>query len=146
MLVSHEHNLQHTAGEIYARHEVILSAGAYHTPQILKLSGIGERAELEANRIRVVHNSPGVGTNLYDHMSMPVYVSINTSMSITKDKVLNVPELLRYLRHGDGLFSHFGVTGMVRVPGEPYAVGIFGTGSIDENALRDISNFRSDVK
>ena len=47
--------------------EVILAAGAINTPQLLKLSGIGPRAELERHGIPVVHDAPNVGERLSDH-------------------------------------------------------------------------------
>lgn len=51
-----------------ARREVILSAGAFGSPQLLMLSGIGPRDELAAHRIEVQHESAGVGQNLQDHL------------------------------------------------------------------------------
>lgn len=50
-----------------ARLEVILSAGAVHTPQILQLSGIGPRDLLESAGIDVLVDLPGVGYNFQDH-------------------------------------------------------------------------------
>ena len=47
--------------------KVVLSAGVYHSPQILMLSGIGPRAELERHGIAVVHGLDGVGENYQDH-------------------------------------------------------------------------------
>jgi choline dehydrogenase-like flavoprotein len=55
----------------YARKEVIISGGALNTPQIMMLSGIGPREELEKHRISVVHDLPTVGKNLQDHASLP---------------------------------------------------------------------------
>jgi choline dehydrogenase-like flavoprotein len=52
---------------IRARREVILSAGAFQTPQLLMVSGIGDRQELEQHNIPVVQHLPGVGKNLQDH-------------------------------------------------------------------------------
>jgi choline dehydrogenase len=46
---------------------IVLSAGVYHSPQILMLSGIGPRAELERHGISVVHSLDGVGENYQDH-------------------------------------------------------------------------------
>lgn len=58
--------------ELTAREEVILSAGAYHSPQLLMLSGIGEAEELGAHGIEVQHALPGVGSNLQDHILVPI--------------------------------------------------------------------------
>jgi len=51
---------------IYARYEVILCAGALHTPKLLLLSGIGPRHELKSHDIDVMVDHPGVGRNLMD--------------------------------------------------------------------------------
>jgi choline dehydrogenase len=60
------------ATEVRASQEVIVSAGAFNTPQILKLSGIGPRAELEDQGIDVVVDSPGVGENLQDRYEVGI--------------------------------------------------------------------------
>lgn len=53
--------------EVRARREVILSLGAFQTPQLLMLSGIGDGAALTRHGISVRHHLPGVGGNLQDH-------------------------------------------------------------------------------
>lgn len=53
-----------------ARKEVILSAGAVGSPHILMLSGIGPRRVLEAADVACVHDLPGVGQNLKDHLML----------------------------------------------------------------------------
>ena len=53
---------------IYARRGVILSAGAFNSPQILMLSGIGDGAELRKAGVAPNHDLPGVGKNLQDHL------------------------------------------------------------------------------
>ena len=59
---------------IAARSEIILSAGAIGSPQILMLSGIGEPEHLAALGIALKHQLPGVGQNLQDHLqARPVY-------------------------------------------------------------------------
>jgi choline dehydrogenase len=59
---------------ILARKEVILSAGAIASPQLLQLSGIGNGAFLQEHGIDVVHHLPGVGENLQDHLQLrPIY-------------------------------------------------------------------------
>ena len=50
-----------------ARREVVLSGGAYGSPQLLMLSGIGDAADLRAAGIEAVHHLPGVGRNLQEH-------------------------------------------------------------------------------
>ncbi|ORY09932.1 hypothetical protein BCR34DRAFT_615538 [Clohesyomyces aquaticus] len=54
-------------GKAYARKEVIVSGGAFNTPQILMLSGIGPRDQLRKFNISVIANSPDVGQNLADN-------------------------------------------------------------------------------
>ena len=56
--------------EIRAEREVILCAGAYNSPQLLLLSGIGPAEEIELREIEVVHDLPGVGRNLQDHVQI----------------------------------------------------------------------------
>jgi choline dehydrogenase-like flavoprotein len=59
---------------ILARREVVLSAGAIASPQLLQLSGIGNGALLQEHGIPVLHHLPGVGENLQDHLQLrPVY-------------------------------------------------------------------------
>lgn len=55
------------ATTVNARKEVILSAGAIHSPHILQLSGVGPRRLLESAKIPVVAHVPGVGQNFQDH-------------------------------------------------------------------------------
>jgi choline dehydrogenase len=55
--------------QVRARREVLLSGGAYGSPQLLMLSGIGPAAHLRQHGIRVVHDLPGVGQNLHDHVT-----------------------------------------------------------------------------
>lgn len=50
-----------------ARREVILAAGAIHTPQLLELSGIGSARLLSSLNMTVLEDLPGVGNNLQDH-------------------------------------------------------------------------------
>ncbi len=55
---------------LQARREVLLSAGALQSPQLLLLSGIGPGAQLQKHGIPVLHDLPGVGRHLHDHMDV----------------------------------------------------------------------------
>lgn len=63
----HDPEANGTEAAFYARNEVIVSGGAFNSPQILKLSGVGPREELEALDIAVVADLPGVGESLGDN-------------------------------------------------------------------------------
>ncbi|KAJ8727999.1 hypothetical protein PYW08_016384 [Mythimna loreyi] len=60
--------------EYLARKEVILSAGAVNSPQLLMLSGVGPKKHLSSNNIPVIIDSPLVGQNLQDHIIIPVII------------------------------------------------------------------------
>ncbi|PXW72567.1 choline dehydrogenase [Loktanella sp. PT4BL] len=66
-----------TVQTIKARKEIILSGGAINSPQILMLSGIGEAAHLAENGINVVHDLPGVGKNMQDHLQARLVYKCN---------------------------------------------------------------------
>ncbi|KAH7121919.1 GMC oxidoreductase [Dactylonectria estremocensis] len=73
------------AGAVNASSEVIISAGAFNTPQLLKLSGIGPKDELSSFDIPVVVDLPGVGTNLQDRYETSVVGKSPTDFQITED-------------------------------------------------------------
>lgn len=54
--------------DVHAAREVILSGGAFNSPQLLMLSGIGAAQEVQRHNIDLVHDLPGVGKNLQDHL------------------------------------------------------------------------------
>lgn len=68
---------------ISARREVILSAGAVGSPQLLQLSGVGPGALLQEKGVDVVHEAPEVGGNLQDHLQL------RCSYRLTGAKTLN---------------------------------------------------------
>ncbi|MEM7373102.1 MAG: choline dehydrogenase [Bacteroidota bacterium] len=87
--------------------EVILSAGAYNSPQILMLSGIGDREELSKHGIEVIHHLPGVGKNLQDHLVF--FAIFNSNYKQTLDSAENFPvvfkNLFNYLVRKQGPFA-----------------------------------------
>ncbi|KFX94938.1 hypothetical protein V490_04079 [Pseudogymnoascus sp. VKM F-3557] len=73
-----------TPGSATASREVIISGGAYNSPQLLKLSGIGPAAELKKFGIPVVKDLPGVGANLQDHYEVAVQGTTPTDFAVLK--------------------------------------------------------------
>jgi len=70
--------------QVTARREVILCAGAFNTPQLLKLSGIGPRGELEQHGIGVRVDLPGVGENLQDRYEVSVVTRMVGNFSLVE--------------------------------------------------------------
>lgn len=64
---------------VNASKEVILAAGAFHTPKLLELSGVGDPTRLNPLGIPVVVNSPGVGENLQNHVMSALPVPLNAA-------------------------------------------------------------------
>ncbi|XP_049858024.1 glucose dehydrogenase [FAD, quinone]-like [Schistocerca gregaria] len=92
------------AQEVLADKEVILSAGAINSPQLLMLSGVGPRDHLESLGIPVVQHLPAVGQNLQDHPAMGgITFTVNESVTIIdKRDALNPANWLDYLLRGKG--------------------------------------------
>lgn len=76
---------------VRASREVVLSGGAFNTPQLLKLSGIGPRQEPEANGITVLVDSPGVGENLQDRYEITVVNQLAKSYPIFAGSTFDAP-------------------------------------------------------
>ncbi|XP_060532982.1 glucose dehydrogenase [FAD, quinone] [Cylas formicarius] len=91
---------------IYATKEVILSGGAVNSPQILLLSGVGPRQDLEQVNVPVIHDLPGVGQNLQNHVAFFVVFNIND----TNTAPLNWATAMEYLLFRDGLMSGTGIS------------------------------------
>lgn len=107
-----------TRHTVHARREVILSAGSVGSPAILQRSGIGPGAVLAAAGVPVVHDLPGVGANLQDHLE--VYFQYRCTQPITLNARLNPLSKLvigaRWLLRHDGLgaTNHFESCGFIR--------------------------------
>jgi choline dehydrogenase-like flavoprotein len=118
----------HQRGEIrtfHARRELILSAGALQTPQLLLLSGVGAGEELQEFGIPVIHDLPGVGKNLQDH---PDYIFVYRAKSLDLlgfspgGSLQMIKEVLRYRKYRTGLMATNGAEGggfLRRFPDSP---------------------------
>lgn len=80
--------------EIHAKKEVILSAGAVSSPHLLLLSGIGPTEELKRAGIEPIHNLPGVGKNLQDHVM--VSAGYKCLKPVTLMSAESLPNILNY--------------------------------------------------
>jgi choline dehydrogenase-like flavoprotein len=85
--------------KVIAKKEVLLSGGAFNSPQLLMLSGVGAENELRGHNIEPVHHLPGVGENLQDHID---FVISHTS----KDKELLGFSLAAFPRLIKGLYQY----------------------------------------
>lgn len=93
---------------IRARREVIVSAGAFNSPQLLMASGVGPAAHLRERGVPVVHDLPGVGQNLQDHPDVIVSKQLRSTdlYGRTLPGVLRMAkEVLRYRRDRTGMVS-----------------------------------------
>ncbi|MGU3410675.1 GMC family oxidoreductase [Microbacterium sp. M1A1_1b] len=77
---------------VTARHEVIVAAGAFNTPQLLMLSGVGPAEHLRANGVPVVVDAPGVGSNLQDRYEMTVVTEYDRPFSVLAGKTYGQPD------------------------------------------------------
>lgn len=97
-----------------ARREVIISAGAIRSPQLLELSGIGNASILQAIGVHPLHHNPHVGEHLQDHLMVRLHYECNGPHTVN-DLILSRPRMarafLRYLFRRDGLFATTGIAG-----------------------------------
>ena len=97
--------------------EVILCGGAFNSPQLLQVSGIGNETDLRAVGITPIHHLPGVGENLQDHLEVYVQqsctqpVSLNPTMKFWKRPFIGIAWLFR---KGPGASNHFEAGGFIR--------------------------------
>lgn len=98
--------------------EIICCSGAINSPQLLQVSGIGNTAELRALGIDVVHDVPGVGENLQDHLEVYIQYSCRQPVSLQPAlKWYNKPLIgLEWLlfRKGTAASNHFEAGGFIR--------------------------------
>jgi len=95
---------------VKARREVILSAGALRSPQLLQLSGIGERAHLESLGIEVISELAAVGENLHDHPTLKLQYPCRepiTMSGLSLWQKLKIGVQWTFFKKGLGSWNHF---------------------------------------
>jgi len=99
--------------EIRPGREVVLCGGAYNSPQLLQISGIGPATHLQSIGVEVRHDLPGVGSNLADHFGARLKHRVR---GMTMNQLSRfphvVPEIAKFLLFGNGALT-FGVTSAI---------------------------------
>jgi len=101
-----------------AQQEVILCAGSIGSPQLLQVSGIGPRETLAAAGIDLVHELPGVGENLQDHLEFNFQyrckqpITLNSELGLFKKALIGARWLL--FKSGLGRTNHFESCAFIR--------------------------------
>jgi len=92
---------------IFCKKEVILCAGAFQSPQLLMLSGIGDPEELKKTGIPLVKSLTGVGKNLQDHLFFPVSALSTTNQGFNHhlSPINQVKDLVQYLLTHKGVMT-----------------------------------------
>lgn len=136
---------------VHANREVIVSAGAIASPQILQRSGVGSKALLDEFNIPVVHDLPGVGENLQDHLEMYLQYECKKPVSLYPAlKWYNQPAIgaqWLFLGTGIGASNQFEAGGFIRTRPEfewpniqyhflPVAINYNGTNAVEEHGFQ----------
>ncbi|TWT21156.1 choline dehydrogenase [Luteimonas marina] len=103
-----------------AAREVLLCGGAINSPQLLMLSGVGPAAELRRHGIKVVHDAPGVGGNLQDHLD--VCTLWHSTQRVSYDRMSDLKVAFDYFlrgHRGPGSSNIAEAGGFVRSPLAP---------------------------
>jgi choline dehydrogenase len=107
---------------VYAEREVLLCGGAFQSPQLLLLSGIGPGDELMKLGVPILHDAPEVGRNLQDHLDVSVIYEMTKPISMySKTKGLKQPMIgLQYLftKQGAGRTNHLHAGAFLKTRGE----------------------------
>jgi choline dehydrogenase len=121
--------------KVRARREVIVAGGAFNSPQILMLSGVGPRDHLDEHGLPVLLNLPGVGQNMQDRYEVSVVTEFDQPLSLAKDCTFGAPGdpcLEEYA--GDSPYKRYASNGLIAGIKKRYSKGrehpelyIFGT-------------------
>ncbi|KAI1297305.1 Glucose dehydrogenase -like protein [Halotydeus destructor] len=103
---NYDNNTRHTV----KGKEIILSAGALGTPQLLMLSGIGPKAHLQNMGIKVLTDRPGVGQNLQDPIE--VAVNLTTNLTYPRDGRVSETNYRQWLTKGTNVLKSTSLVGL----------------------------------
>lgn len=102
------------AYSLFARREIIISAGAFQSPQLLMISGIGPKQKLRELKIPVLVDLPGVGQNLWDHpyFATAYRVNIPTTSTGLNNATVTAEAVQAYLKDNAGPLTISPTSGM----------------------------------
>ena len=92
-----------------ARREVVVSAGAFHSPQLLMVSGIGPKDQLDQFNIPVLADRPGVGQNMWDHLDFGPTYRVNVEGVTYSFSQSNAQAAQEYIANRTGILTNPGV-------------------------------------
>lgn len=95
---------------VKTKKEVILSAGAINSPQILQLSGFGPKAELAAHCIDTIADIKGIGANLQDHVIVPIIFGFHKSTAQPMPPTDMLVAASNFSLFKNGIFTGLGIT------------------------------------
>lgn len=137
--------------QVFAEKEVLLCGGAIASPQILQRSGVGNAQHLKSLDIPVVHDLPGVGENLQDHLEMYLQYQCKKPVSLYPAlKWYNQPKIgaeWLFLGQGVGASNQFEAGGFIRTSDEfawpniqyhflPVAINYNGSNAIQQHGFQ----------
>jgi choline dehydrogenase len=125
--------------DVRAKREVIISAGAYITPQLLMLSGIGPREELERHHIKVRLDRPGVGENLQDRYEVGIVAQTEAPFGLLANATFAGP--VAGVEMGDEYFEQWRLKGRGLYATNGAVIGFTATSSVAENGEPDLFIF-----
>ncbi len=99
--------------QLEAKREIVLASGAFNTPQLLELSGVGRRDVLDAAGVPIIHELDMVGENLSEHVYSPLQYEVEPGVSWNKQiaSPVGLAKMgLRWLARGDGAASSTTIT------------------------------------
>lgn len=107
--------------KVYASQEVILCGGAFNSPHLLQISGVGDPEHLQSIGVQAVHKLPGVGKNLQDHVGCGLKQRITQPLSLLKHlNILNsASAVAKYMATKTGPASYHGVEALAFVKTRP---------------------------
>lgn len=86
-----------------------------------------------------------VGENLQDHLQVPLFVELNSPVSLNVIKMLHPLQLWNYIRHGKGAWATSGIEGIARLANDQGMLILFNMGSINADVYTSVANIKKEA-